>query len=321
MAEDPFVTSSTQQPHIYRPIPRRNFSSSHTDAADSPAHAYLPSTPPGIAESQNRPSDFLAQLNARLLRTYNARLDDNQDADSIPPPRNKSLMTLTESTLSGIYHDDDTITSMEQSVPETPWGTGAESPGRKYAAANRWDSGADSPAFGLTMQPRTRNKTASTHAPHLPTSKHTPKSERTGLWKYAISLGKLAALFLFGVTYGVIVSHLHDTRELAAVRVEGVDRGSWIYLASWGLAGLVLGSCLPYAELVWGGRQVKDQGEEDEGEKESETSLSEQWNDIVRSVGAFLAIAFAIVSPHFNLSAIIELTKRSADSLGSLLSS
>ncbi|KAL5391415.1 hypothetical protein DPSP01_001284 [Paraphaeosphaeria sporulosa] len=294
MADDPLTTSSTEQPRIYRPIPRRNFST-QTDASDSPAHAFVPSTPPLVAETQNRPSDFLAQLNARLLRTYNAGLNLNEDGDAegAPPPRNKSLMNLTKSTLFGIY-DDDESTPVEQSVPETPWGTGAETPGRRHSGMNRWDSGTDSPAMGLTMQPRKKTAKGMDRAPRSPSSRHAPKPERKGMWKYTVSLGKLAALFLFGVTYGVIVSHLHDTRELAAVRVEGVDRGNWVYLASWGVAGLVLGSCLPYVELTWGGQTASDQEDEGAPEHETETSFSEQWSDIVRSVGAFLAIAFAI---------------------------
>ncbi|KAL1595661.1 hypothetical protein SLS60_009350 [Paraconiothyrium brasiliense] len=294
MAEDPLTTSSTQQPPIYRPIPRRNFST-QTETSDSPAHAFVPSTPPGIAETQNRPSDFLAQLNARLLRTYNAGLNLNEDAEAegAPPPRNKSLMNLTKSTLFGIYDDDDS-TPVEQSVPETPWGTGTETPGRKCSGANRWDSGTHSPALGLTMQPRRKIANSNIEAPRSPSARHGPRPQRKGVWKYTVSLGKLAALFLFGVTYGVIVSHLHDTRELAAVRVEGVDRGNWAYLTSWGIAGLVLGSCLPYVELTWGGQTSKGLEEECASEQENETSFSEQWNDIVRSVGAFLAIAFAI---------------------------
>jgi hypothetical protein len=297
--DDPLTTSSTQQPHIYRPIPRRNFST-QTDASDSPAHAYVPSTPPHVAETQNRPSDFLAQLNARLLRTYNAGLNLNEDGDSEggPPPRNKSLMNLTKSTLFGIYDEDDS-TPVEQSVPESPWGTGAETPGTRHPRATRWDSGMDSPALGLTMQPRQKKASGKTRTPRSPSSGHVSRPERKGIWKYTVSLAKLVALFIFGVTYGVIVSQLHDTRELAAVRVEGVDRGNWVYLASWGLVGLVLGSCLPYVELTWGGQTARG-GDEEGAPEETETSFSEQWNDIVRSVGAFLAIAFAIVStlPH-----------------------
>ena len=35
----------------------------------------------------------------------------------------------------------------------------------------------------------------------------------------------------------------------------------------------------------------------EEGEKEAESPISEQINDVVRSVAAFLGVAFAIVSP------------------------
>ena len=99
------------------------------------------------------------------------------------------------------------------------------------------------------------------------------------------------------MVYGIVVSHLHNTRELAAVKVESMDRQSWIYLASWGLFGIALGSTLPYVDVMWGGDS--DETEESvktEKEKEPETSVGEQLNDIVRSVGAFVGIAFAIVS-------------------------
>ena len=115
---------------------------------------------------------------------------------------------------------------------------------------------------------------------------------------------KLAALFTFGVLYGTIVSHLHDTRQLAAVHVRGVDRESWFYMTTWGIAGVALGSLLPYVDLVWGGRRGSSAlsssgGAEagEEGEKEAESPISEQINDVVRSVAAFLGVAFAIVSP------------------------
>lgn len=302
MAEDPFVTSTPHQPPIYRPIPRRNFSI-QTDTDDSPSHAYVPSTPPHIAETQNRPADFLAQLNARLLRTYNAGLSDNSPVESSQPSRNKSLLNLTKSTLFGIYDEDDN-TPIEQSVTQTPWGVGAETPGRK--SSDRWDSGHDSPHFGLTMAPRTRQAHTSANPRHSPVMR--ASKPQSAFRKYTVSLAKLAALYMFGVAYGVIVSHLHDSRELAAVSFEGVDRQNVTYLAGWGLAGLVLGICLPYVELVWGAEDTKEQKGEATPEKESETSFSEHWNDVVRSVGAFVGIAFAIVSVHFFSTPCSQLT-------------
>lgn len=300
MAEDPFVTSSAPQPPILRPIPRRNFPI-NTDSSDSPSHAHAPSTPP-LHDPQNRSSDFLAQLNARLLRTYNTRnagiLENGpEERGGQPPPRNKSFMNLTKSTLFGIYDDEDGTTG-DRSVAETPWGTGAETPARKSLDASMWENGLGSPDAGLAVKSHARTAGATVRGPRSPVGRPPLKPQRRGLWKYTMIAGKLAALFLFGMVYGVVISHLHDTRELAAVRVGGVDRENWVYLMSWGLAGIALGCSLPYVELAWGGQVADTPSEVVEPEKESESGLGEQWNDIVRSVGAFMGIAFAIVSSH-----------------------
>lgn len=188
---------------------------------------------------------------------------------------------MTKSTLSGIY-DEDGSTTGERSIAETPWGTGAETPAKRSMSLAAWDNTIHPPKPASS-----KSRGASKPRPSRP-------------WPQAVVVGKIAALFLFGVAYGVIVSHLHDTRQLAAVRVEGVDRDSWTYFASWGLAGIALGGSLPYVELVWGGQQTDGSDDTATTTKESELSFSEQWSDIVRSVGAFMGIAFAIVShaPH-----------------------
>ncbi|PSN65654.1 hypothetical protein BS50DRAFT_497131 [Corynespora cassiicola Philippines] len=320
MAEDPFVTSTAQttQPHIYRPIPRRNFST-HTESSDSPSgdasssSYYYQNTPPPAApssEANSRPSDFLAQLNARLLRTYNAR-DAEGDAPAgpgAPPPRNKSLLNMTSSTLYGIYDDVGSATADERSVAQTPWGTGAETPAHSGMGlvGGSIDTGntSTSIAGGKSSSARRRGAPGTLQQQHHHHHHHHEglsqrrgskvqarrRPARRGASKYAVILGKLAALFTFGVAYGVVVSHLHERRELAAVRVEAVDRGSWVYLAAWGFAGMGLGSLLPYVDLLWDGEGCE--GPEPEAEKE--TSFTEQWNEVVRSVGAFMGIAFAI---------------------------
>jgi hypothetical protein len=294
--EPAFVDRSTLAGHIYQPIPRRQFSLL-ADTSDSPPHASAPTTPPHLAGSQSRPSDFLAQLNARLLGAYNAR-DGDMDENGMgqAPSRNKSLLNMTRGTLFGIY-DEDSGAAGEQSISETPWGTGAETPQMKLEP-DAWGSGSGlgSHDAGITMKSHARRASTTNNRVHLqqsPLRRQSARANRRGLPYYTLVTAKLAALFLFGVVYGVVVSHLHDSRELAAVRVEGVDSRSWFYLASWGLAGLVLGSLLPYVELAWGGAELREEAQGTENEMD--TSLSEQLNDIVRSVGAFMGIAFAIV--------------------------
>ncbi|KAH7391979.1 insulin-induced protein-domain-containing protein [Pyrenochaeta sp. MPI-SDFR-AT-0127] len=295
MADDASVSSNAAQgsSHIYRPIARRNFdNTSHNDSAGSPTHAFTQSTPPSATESR-RSSDFLAQLNARLLRTYNSRNEEAEEQEKEklpPPPRNKSFLNMTSSTLFGIYDDVGSGTAGERSMAETPWGTGAETPARSGMGIHTWDTGMGSPDAGLSMTNQARRGTQRSCGKR---NDHTTKQPRQGPWKFAVVLGKLSALYAFGVIYGLIVSHLHETRQLAAVHVEGVDRSGSIYLASWGLFGVVLGSLLPYVDLVWDSQKLDTQVHEKETDRR-DSPISEQINDVVRSVCAFIGIAFAI---------------------------
>jgi hypothetical protein len=205
---------------------------------------------------------------------------------------------MTSSTLYGIYDEIGGSTTGERSVADTPWGTGAETPARRLSedemATYPAESGLGSPDAGLKMKEQARRGTISRQR-RRPTIAQKP--QRHGVWRATVIAGKLASLFLFGVVYGVIVSHLHDTRELAAVQVGGVDSESWTYYASWGIAGIALGSLLPYVDLVSGVDERKPASVEVvEEEKGREGAVSGQWNEVVRSVGAFMGIAFAIVS-------------------------
>ena len=199
---------------------------------------------------------------------------------------------MTSSTLFGIYDD---VGSSAASMAETPWGTGAETPAHTGMGYHAWDSGMGSPDGGISMKQQARRGTQNGKVEGKRKTQ-SPRRARHGVMKHAVLVGKLAALFLFGVIYGLIVSHLHDTRQLSAVHVEGMDRKNWIYLASWGFFGVALGSLLPYVDLAWSGHSSDDYTEEKDSEQEGESPISEQINDVVRSVAAFIGIAFAIVS-------------------------
>lgn len=303
MADDPEERreSPSQQPHIYRPVPRRTFEPKVLrDQADSPTHAFShqPHSPSNLQNS--RSSDFLAQLNARLLRTYQSRNDDSPESpidgsgSARLPRQNKSFLNMNSSTLFGIYDD---VGTEAQSVAETPWGTGAETPGHTGVGwpGNAYETGTGGADAGLSMKSAARRASGKSKLQtEIRRSSQTRKA-RSGVAKYAVLFFKLAALFTFGVLYGLIVSHLHDTRQLAAVHVKGVDRESWFYVTTWGCAGVALGSLLPYIDLLWSRHSTLYKTEEKEqAEKDGESPISEQINDVVRSVAAFVGVAFAI---------------------------
>jgi hypothetical protein len=306
MAEDERRESPSQQPHIYRPVPRRTFEPQVLrDTADSPTHAFSqqPHSPTANTLHNSKSSDFLAQLNARLLRTYHARADEAPEspvdgAGSARLPRqNKSFLNMNSSTLFGIYDDVGASTNGVASVAETPWGTGAETPGHTGMGwhGTVYDSGLGGADAGLSM--KTARRTSSGKGKVDERRGSQTRRPRSTTVKYAVLVAKLAALFTFGVLYGTIVSHLHDTRELAAVHVKGVDRESWFYITTWGCAGVALGSLLPYVDLVWSRHStMAESDEKEEDEKDAEIPISEQINDVVRSVAAFVGVAFAIVS-------------------------
>jgi hypothetical protein len=303
--QQPQTTTAQHPPHIYRPIPRRNFpsnpNSSTPQSPDPLSHTEPPWFAPASApqNGNSRSSEFLAQLNARLLRTNNASNGNLYDPEAERGGdggdrigRNKSFLNMTSSTLYGIY---DEVSSSTTSVADTPWGAGAETPARRSVDYGTGAfGGMGSPDGGLAIKELARRGTVEGQY-RSPRLKAGQSRHRHGVGTFMVIFGKLASLFLLGAVYGIIVSHLHDSRELAAVHVGGVNSKSWLYLTGWGLAGLVLGSLLPYVDLMSSSPQSDDVQTAAE-EKEPETSLGEQWNDVVRSVGAFIGIAFAIVS-------------------------
>ena len=112
------------------------------------------------------------------------------------------------------------------------------------------------------------------------------------------------------MAYGLVVTHLHDDHRLAPVKVGGIDRHSWRYLMFWGIAGVALGTLLPWVDVlskdIDGSKQdtSKEQGPKSDEVRDSEEAkrksrrsrgLDTDWNSVVRSIGAFIGIAFAIV--------------------------
>ena len=258
---------------LINPIPRRPF---EFTPSSTPADSSAAATP-----SQSRSESFLGESDM---------------SESKVAGRTRSVLNLTASTLFGIYSP-----SGNESIrgePLTPWGTGALTPLR--------------PATVDEGRPIALPETA--FSPRKPSMLAAPPT-RFGIRNELLPLTlRTALLFLFGIAYGIIIAHLHDNQELAPIKVENIDRSSWRYLILWGVAGVFLGGLLPWVDIFWeeavdtpdiasdptakadismaprfGGSQCASPG------TDRDTWLGADWNPAVRSIGAFIGIAFAIV--------------------------
>jgi hypothetical protein len=105
-----------------------------------------------------------------------------------------------------------------------------------------------------------------------------------------------------GMGYGLLVRHLHDDRRLAPFQVEGIikPRDDAGYLLFWGIAGVALGSLLPWVDTLFAVPELDTSVFEKKKEEEEESEggiWGADWTPVVRSVGAFVGIAYAIVCP------------------------
>jgi Insulin-induced protein (INSIG) len=253
----------SEGPQIFRPIPRRTFEIT-----------------PASNESSVPPSPSPENTNPELLEV--------KLHGASPPSRTRSILNLTSSTLLGIYSPTGYEVSREE--PSTPWGTGAQTPSHRQSV----DGQRPSPLSVNWEQ-------------ELPRAAfERRKSGFRGL--YLPLLLRAIVLFAIGVAYGVLITHLHDNQKLAPVKVEGFDRHSWNYTIFWGLAGVAFGSLQPFVDTMWSESSVSNQSpprpvrrrgssstadEEDNGGR---PGTSSDWTPVVRSIGAFVGIAFAIVS-------------------------
>jgi Insulin-induced protein (INSIG) len=249
-------------PQVLRPIPRRTFEIT-----------------PASAESSVPPSPAPELTNPELL--------DPKSIGNSPPSRTRSILNLTSSTLLGIYSPTGYEVSREE--PSTPWGTGAQTPHRQSVDGQLPPSVALSGDNSLPRAAFGRRRHGS-----------------RGLFLPLLLRGTL--LFVIGIAYGTLITHLHDNQQLAPVKVEAFDRHSWSYMIFWGLAGVASGTLLPFVDSIWSEagsktghsrspmRRRGSSSSADAEEGGIGSGFATDWTPVVRSVGAFIGIAFAIVS-------------------------
>ena len=227
------------------------------------------------------------------------------ELSSVPPSRSRSLLNLTSSTLAGVFG------YQPDNEPATPWGTGAETPidGLRQELGELLDGKSMDEA--LMMRSRARRGSMldqSTQRRARDNTKKTARRKSKGFKKFwAPAFGKTLALGIVGVVYGEVISRLHGRQQLAPVHVDGIESDSPFYLAFWGLVGVTLGWLMPYVDDIWNG----DDEDEDAVSADYRSSgivknaqdrnrrrdgWAPVWNDLVRTLGAFCGIAFAIVS-------------------------
>ena len=261
----------TDTPPLLRPVPRRSFQLTPTSTESS-----TPQTP-------SRDSSDCSHLEPE------AELEQ-------PASRTRSILNLTSSTLYGIYSP--TGGGDARGEPSTPWGTGTQTPSLR---SNTDDL--KPPIIGAyeRSRPKLPRSQSSHHHPHIYRDYVVPLTLRTTL------------LFVFGVSYGLVITQLHDTHQVTPVKVEGFERYSWRYLTLWGIAGVLLGSLLPWVDVFWDEALGKDKdtttpikqpedrrlsnADEERPAAPFGSGLGADWNPVVRSIGAFVGIAFAIVRP------------------------
>ncbi|KAF8859211.1 hypothetical protein BDZ45DRAFT_367882 [Acephala macrosclerotiorum] len=253
-------TPSSPTLKIHRPTPRRPYetTSSSTASTITSTHPTNPST---------------------------SYLSPNTNAAGEPLSRTQSILNLTSSTLLGIYSPTyaNPSSDYEYSSPSTPWGTGAETP----------------------LSPSSHNDNRPSQSIRRHTSPPPSQPPRTTLWTVFTLALRGVLLFGIGMGYGVLVRHLHDDRQLAPFQVEGIikPRNDWRYLVFWGVAGVGLGSLMPWVDTLFsypleeasGKRNQSQTPAEKETENEEEAGIfGADWTPVVRSVGAFVGIAYAI---------------------------
>ncbi|KAL1958740.1 hypothetical protein VTO42DRAFT_3859 [Malbranchea cinnamomea] len=250
---------------VLRPRPRKTFEFN------------LPTTE---SSGPPTPSTEDAPLNLDVSSSKNSNNKDGLSSAS----RSQSILNLTSPTLLGIYSPTALDTPRDEiAVSNTPWGTGAQTPNPRVNGTipEEGEGGGTAAAAAAALRSRTRRH----HAPR----KH-------GFKGFVLPLIKRSVLlFIFGMAYGLIITHLHDDLRLPVTLSNVFDLSSWQYMALWGAAGVGLGSLLPWFDGLW--EDMSSRGKLQDVRStltRSTSSLAADWNPMVRGFGAFVGIAFAI---------------------------
>jgi len=255
-------------PPLLRPIPRRPFDLSLTSPTP-PDENSSPATP--------APAQSVDLNNLRFLQPT---------PEPVSLSRPQSFLNLTSSTLFGIYsptasNSRDRIFADRDEL-DTPWGTGAQTPIKRASI--------DEATYELLRDRSHLVRRRSSFRPVEAPSPLVPAPSPASLALRGL------VLFVLGVGYGILVTTRPDS--LKSLRGNMIRPAyNWAHLAFWGFAGVALGALLPWLDRVWE-ESFGDDGEEavaeNDGASTKDDGPSTDWALVVRAIGAFVGIVFAI---------------------------
>lgn len=312
-------------PRIIRPIPRRPFNLAFSSLTPPDEDDDYSSPRPQISASDLR---FLAPHQHHTASTTSHSRDG-----STPLSHTTSYLNLTAPTLSGIYSPSTTspFTKYDED-PEQYFRDDRDAddtPAPRFGLDEKTYQLMRRRASSSSQQARTSRPFPLSPTTAATTTRTSPRDQPTGL---PLAL-RAALLFALGVGYGALVTrlpHHHDglpsssSPAAAAASYYGLLY-EWRYLAFWGAAGVVLGTLLPWFDRFWeetaarrlirGGaappaRGIQDGEEEEEVDGAAAASPGAEapvtdkpsaaaapqadWALVVRGIGAFVGIVFAI---------------------------
>ena len=125
---------------------------------------------------------------------------------------------------------------------------------------------------------------------------------------FFLLLARAVLLFSLGMGYGVLMARLRSEAHVGfedfgmptspsataapTTRAEYDASYDWRYLVSWGLSGVVLGTLLPWFDGVWDRAFA---GSDNILGLKARTAPEVDWALVVRGIGAFAGVAFAMV--------------------------
>lgn len=315
------MASQDDNPRLVRPVPRRPVQLDLMGPSPSPSVPGTPTFADQQQEDEPPPLSWRANLPpasafARLLNSqFQSSLNDGASTPPIPSTpglnRSDSAANLTGSTLYGIYRDmsSTSLVGKAGDVIDSPWGTGAHTPirppdvdDRTFELMRKRAGSASRPALSTIPtqpnQPSYRNARAAPH--ELPAGAVVgPVGTRLPPARVLSLLMRVGLLFILGVGYGILVRRLHDEHNLGTFTREPVGGGqtedgpiSTLYMACWGTMGVLLCVILPWFDGVW----ERIVGGSSAAEDAQDNKLATDWALVIRGIGAFVGIAFAIVS-------------------------